>query len=106
MTASSPRDWGGGGGGKKLGPLFTVQSSLFLFFSLHGWALTIYLNHSLNTELDLQSLFRLHVHSCTHWLRPEILQLRPRNPPIPPYPLIWAHIRGSYWSAKIDDISL
>jgi hypothetical protein len=21
-------------------------------------------------------------------------------------PLIWAHIRGRYWSAKIDDISL
>jgi hypothetical protein len=21
-------------------------------------------------ELDLQSLFGLHVHSCTHWLRP------------------------------------
>ncbi len=26
-------------------------------------------------ELDLQSLFWLHVHSCTHWLRP-------RNPPL------------------------
>ncbi len=23
-----------------------------------------------NIELDLQSLFGLHVHSCTHWLRP------------------------------------
>ncbi len=33
---------------------------------------------------------------CTHWLRP-------RNSP---YPRIWAHIRGRYWSAKIDDISL
>jgi hypothetical protein len=29
------------------------------------------------------------LHSCTHWLR-----LPPR---------IWAHIRGRYWSAKIDD---
>ncbi len=28
-------------------------------------------------QLDLQSLFGLHVHSCTHWLRP-------RNPPPPP----------------------
>ncbi len=46
-------------------------------------------------ELDLQILFGLHVHSCTHWLRP-------RTPP----PRIWAHIRGRYWSAKIDDISL
>ncbi len=25
--------------------------------------------HRLNMELDLQSLFGLHVHSCTHWLR-------------------------------------
>jgi hypothetical protein len=47
-------------------------------------------------ELDLQSLFGLHVHSCTHWLRP-------RNPPPPAF---WAHIRGRYWSAKIDDTSL
>ncbi len=36
--------------------------------------------HRLNMELDLQSLFRLHVHSCIHWLR-----LRPRTtPPLPP----------------------
>jgi hypothetical protein len=49
-------------------------------------------------ELDLQSLFGLHVHSCTHYL---ILQLPPS-----PLPRIWAHIRGRYWSAKIDDISL
>ncbi len=33
--------------------------------------------HGLNMELDLQSLFGPHVHSCTHWLRP-------RNPPPPP----------------------
>jgi hypothetical protein len=26
--------------------------------------------HRLNMELDLKSLFGLHVHSCTHWLRP------------------------------------
>ncbi len=50
----------------------------------------------LNMEFDLQSLFGLHVHSCTHWLR---------HPP-PPTLYIWAHIRGIYWSAKIDDISL
>ncbi len=42
----------------------------------------------------LNSLFGLHVHSCTHWLRP-----RTSLPPI------WAHIRGRCWSAKIDDIS-
>ncbi len=33
-------------------------------------------------ELDLQSLFEFHVHSCTHLLRPHI----------PPPPRIWAHI--------------
>jgi hypothetical protein len=31
----------------------------------------------LNMELDLQSFFRLHEHSCTHWLRPAT----PRPPP-------------------------
>jgi hypothetical protein len=42
----------------------------------------------------------LHVHSCTLWLRP-------RNPPPPPpSPRIWAHIRGRYWTAKIEHISL
>jgi len=56
--------------------------------------LTALLPHRLNMELHLQSLFELHVHNCTHWLRP-------RNS-------IWAHIhvRGRYWSAKIDDISM
>jgi hypothetical protein len=54
-------------------------------------------NHRLNMELDIQSLFGLHVDSCTHWLRP-------RNPT--PTLHIWVHIRGRYWSAKIDDISL
>ncbi len=30
-------------------------------------------------DLDLQSLFGIHVFCCTHWLRP-------RKPPPPPYP--------------------
>jgi len=47
-----------------------------------------------NMESDLQGLF---VHSCTHWLRPRTS---------PPFPRIWAHIRGRSWSTKIDDISL
>jgi hypothetical protein len=51
--------------------------------------------HRLNMELDLQSLFGLHVLIYTHWLRP-------RNPH--PSPRIWAHIRGRYWSDKKDDI--
>jgi hypothetical protein len=53
-------------------------------------------DHRLNMELDRQSLFGLHVHSCTHWLKP----------PTPLTPHIWAHIRGFYWSAMIDDISM
>ncbi len=32
------------------------------------------------------------MYSCTHWLR------RRNSPP----PRIWAHIRGRYWSARID----
>ncbi len=60
-----------------------------------------YLGHTvaycrLNMELDFQSLFGLHVHSCTQCLRP-------RNPPPPPS--IWAHILGRYWSAEIDDFA-
>ncbi len=38
-------------------------------------------------------VFGLHVHSCT-----------PQPPS--PHPHIWAHIRGRYWSAMIDDITL
>ncbi len=49
--------------------------------------------HRLNMELDLQSFFGLHVHSKAE---------TPQTPP----PRIWAQIRGRYWSAKIDDISL
>jgi hypothetical protein len=45
----------------------------------------------LNIEFDIQSLFGLHVYSCSHWPRP-------RKPP----PRIWAHIRGRYWSPKLD----
>ncbi len=55
------------------------------------WAVPIVLN----IELDLQSLFGIHLHSFTHWLRPH------KHPPS-----IWAQIRGRYWSANIDDISL
>jgi hypothetical protein len=37
--------------------------------------------HRLNMELDLQSLFGLHVLSCIYWLRP--------HPPPPPFGLIY-----------------
>ncbi len=50
-------------------------------------------NHRLNLELDLQSFI------CT-------AVLIGWDPATPPSPRIWAHIRGRYWSAKIDDISL
>jgi hypothetical protein len=46
-------------------------------------------------ELDLQILFGL--------LSTAVLI--GRDPATPP-PRIWAHMRGRYWSAKIDDISL
>jgi hypothetical protein len=49
-------------------------------------------------ELDLQSLFGLHVHSCTHWLRPS-------NPPPPP-PAFGLIYEDASWSAETDDISL
>ncbi len=44
-------------------------------------------------ELYLQSLFGLHVHSCTH-------QLKSCNPPSP---RILAHIRGRSWSMVSQD---
>ncbi len=53
-------------------------------------------SNRLNMELDLQSLFGLHVHSCTHWPRP-------RNSPLPH---LGSYKLGRYWSAKVDDISL
>ena len=69
--------------------------------------------HRLNMEVDLQSLFGLipvhpclgfmsrDVHSCIHWLRPR------NTPPHPPsISRIRTRIRGRYWSAKRDAISL
>ncbi len=69
---------------------------LLFYFSICVKTTSHWSPHRLNMELDLHSLFRLHVHSCTHWLRP-------RNNPPPPR--IWAHMQGRYWSAEIDDIS-
>ncbi len=53
--------------------------------------------HWLNMELDLQSFFGLHVQSCMYSVA---------KTPQCPFPRIWAHVRGRYCSAKIDDISL
>jgi hypothetical protein len=55
-----------------------------------------HLSHRLNMDLDLQSLFGL---MCT-------AVLIGWDPATPPYPRIWARIRGCNWSAKIDEISL
>jgi hypothetical protein len=72
--------------------LGTVDHMGFFYSkTLHrGCAIYIRTSHRLNMKLDLQSLFGLHGHSCTHWL-----WLRPRNPPAPPPP---QHL-GSYTSA-------
>jgi hypothetical protein len=48
-------------------------------------------------ELDLLSLFGL---LCTVHL-----YLLAETQQLPPSPRIWAHIRGRYWLAKVDDIS-
>jgi hypothetical protein len=48
--------------------------------------------NTIGMELDLQSIFGLQVHRCTHWLRP-------RNPNPPPLPLL-PHF-GSYKRALL-----
>jgi hypothetical protein len=50
-------------------------------------------------EVDLQSLFGPHVTLCA-----QLYSLA--ETPQAPLPRIGARIRGRYWSAKIDDISL
>jgi hypothetical protein len=56
-------------------------------------------DNRLNMELDLQSLFGLHVHSCIHWLRP-------RATPLLPPPHLSSYTRAILVSQDIDDISL
>ncbi len=85
-------------------PMYGFQISIFVHIHqicLHFIIAIFYfcenlkgLNRRLKMELDVKSLFRLHVNSCTHWLRPR------------PPPRIWTHIRGRCCSTKIDDISL
>ncbi len=62
---------------------------IFYMLSLFWWLAVSYtvfrFANRLHMDLDLQSLFGLHVHSCTHWMKP----LAPH-----PFPRIWAHIRG------------
>jgi hypothetical protein len=49
--------------------------------TVEGWRgyILVPWQHRLNMELDLRSLFGLHVHSCTHWMIP-----RPATPPPSP----------------------
>ncbi len=54
----------------------------------------------LNMALDLQSLFGLHITWCTQ------LYSLAETPQLLPSLRIWTRIRGRYWSAKTDDISL
>jgi len=49
------------------------------------------LQHRLNMQLDPQSLFGLHVHSYTHWLRL-------RNPPPPTPPHLGSYTRALLFS--------
>jgi hypothetical protein len=57
--------------------------------------------HRLTMELDLQSFYMGSM--CT---AVPVLNVQKAETPKPPHPRIWAHIRGRYWSAKIDNISL
>jgi hypothetical protein len=88
---------------------FKKTSSIFLLFempcdSIYNVFSCLYENsykclqaiqHRLNMELDLQSLFGL---PCAAVL----ISYKTQHPP----PRIWAHIRGRYWSAEIDNIFL
>jgi hypothetical protein len=56
--------------------------------------------HRLNMEVGLQSLLGLHVTWCAQLYS---LAETPQLPPSPPFGLV---LRGRYWSAEIDDISL
>jgi hypothetical protein len=58
--------------------------------------------HRLNMEVDLQSLFGLHVivTGCAQ------LYSLAEAPQPPVSPRIGTRLRGRYWSAKIDDICL
>ncbi len=69
-----------------------IKFSTFMSLFNHLWIKTSK-DHRLNTELDLKVYL---VSMCT-------VVLIGSQPPLAP---IWAHIRGRFWSARIDDISL
>ncbi len=56
-------------------------------------------HHMLNMDIDLPSLLWLHVHSCTHWLRP-------RKTPLPQPPHLGSYTRALLVSQDRRPISL
>ncbi len=76
---------------KVLGPWNKNKGRIPSFFVVVGNFV-----HRLNLELDL----KIYLGSCV------LLYSLAETPRLPPSLRIWAHIRGRYWSAKIDDISL
>jgi hypothetical protein len=52
----------------------------------------------LNMELDLQSLFGLHGHSCTHWIRP---RTAPPSPNHPAFGLDRRHLFVILWDTSL-----
>jgi hypothetical protein len=61
---------------------FLFWEYLFIIFSIGSLQCALATCHWLNMELDLQSLFGLHVHCRTHLLKPS-------NPLPPAYGLIY-----------------
>ncbi len=74
--------------------------SWFLLICLHQRRCAEPANHRLNMEVDLQSLFGLHVTWCAQ------LYSLAETSHLPPPPAFGLVLRGRYSSAKIDDISL
>jgi hypothetical protein len=62
--------------------------------------ISLYLRLRLNMEVDFQSLFGLHVTRCAQ------LYSLADTPQLPAPPAFGLVLRGRYWSAKQDDISL
>jgi hypothetical protein len=80
---------------------FSMTITYFYDFPKIQWLLRIRQitsEHWLNMELNLQSLFGLHVHRCTHWLRPS-------NTP-PPLPHLGSCECAIGQPRYVDDISL
>jgi hypothetical protein len=107
ITSDTPKAWWIHSASSRGQNYYSQPKEALLFFVYEIWRVVrapnalvstvVGSNHRLNIELDLQSLLGLHVHSCTHCLRP----------PASPTPShLGSYIRGRYWSAKIDDISL